>query len=134
MEPVLSQPEQSPSELLLVLALLLLSFSYLCLFRRFTAMEPDEGILLQGAQRILAGQVLYRDFFSFYTPDSYYALALLFMIFGSSLPVARTAFALGWTRSSRPPAPIGAAFARRLCGDCAGDVRLGPPTWGPRCP
>jgi 4-amino-4-deoxy-L-arabinose transferase-like glycosyltransferase len=92
--PALSRPEQSPSELLLVLALFLLSLFYLCLFRRYTAMEPDEGILLQGAQRILAAQVPYRDFFSFYTPGSYYALALLFRIFGSSILVARTALAL----------------------------------------
>src|SRR5262249_43962091 len=33
---------------------------------------------------------LYRDFFSFYTPGSYYWLALLFKIFGNSMLVART--------------------------------------------
>ena len=76
-----------------VLALFLLSFLYLCLFRHVTALEPDEGIILQGAQRILAGQVVYRDFFSFYTPGSYYALAGIFRIFGSSLGVARVALA-----------------------------------------
>jgi 4-amino-4-deoxy-L-arabinose transferase-like glycosyltransferase len=110
-EPALSRPEQSLSERLLVLALFLLSFSYLCLFRHFTGMEPDEGILLQGAQRILGGQVLYRDFFSFYTPGSYYALALLFKIFGSSLPVARTAFALAGAILSS----ITYLLARRVC-------------------
>jgi hypothetical protein len=73
MELALFRPERSFSERLIVLALFLLSLLYLCLFRCFTAMEPDEGILLQGAQRILAGQVLYRDFFSFYTLGSYYA-------------------------------------------------------------
>ena len=77
----------------LPLALFLLSFLYLCLFRHVTALEPDEGIILQGAQRILAGQVVYRDFFSFYTPGSYYALAGIFRIFGSSLGVARVALA-----------------------------------------
>jgi 4-amino-4-deoxy-L-arabinose transferase-like glycosyltransferase len=91
--------------------LFLLSFLYLCLFRHFTAMEPDEGIILQGAQRILAGQVLYRDFFSFYTPGSYYALALLFKIFGSSLPVARTALALAGAILSL----ITYLLARRVC-------------------
>ena len=111
MEPALSRPEQSSSERLMVLALFLLSFFYLCLFRHFTAMEPDEGILLQGAQRILAGQVLYRDFFSFYTPGSYYALALLFKIFGSSLPVARTALALAGAVLSS----ITYLLARRVC-------------------
>jgi hypothetical protein len=43
-------------------------------------MDPDEGIILQGAERILRGQVPYRDFFSFFTPGSYYLLALLFKI------------------------------------------------------
>jgi 4-amino-4-deoxy-L-arabinose transferase-like glycosyltransferase len=57
-------------------------------------MDPDEGIILQGAQRIVQGQVLYRDFFSFFTPGSYYLLALLFKVFGSSMLVARTALAV----------------------------------------
>jgi len=110
-EPALIRPEQSPAERLILLALFLLSFLYLCLFRRYTGMEPDEGILLQGAQRILAGQVLYRDFFSFYTPGSYYALALLFKIFGSSLLVARTVLALTGAILSL----ITYLLARRVC-------------------
>jgi hypothetical protein len=57
-------------------------------------MEPDEGIVLQGAQRILQGEVLYKDFFSFFTPGSYYLLAFLFNIFGSSIVVARSALAV----------------------------------------
>ncbi len=104
-------PEQHRRERYIVLSLFLLSFLYLCLFRHFTAMEPDEGILLQGAQRILAGQVLYRDFFSFYTPGSYYALALVFRIFGSSLVVARTALALAGAILST----VSYLLARRVC-------------------
>jgi 4-amino-4-deoxy-L-arabinose transferase-like glycosyltransferase len=104
-------PERSRSERYISLALFVLSFLYLCIFRRFTAMEPDEGILLQGAQRILAGQVLYRDFFSFYTPGSYYALALVFRIFGSSLAVARTALALTGAILS----VVSYLLARRVC-------------------
>jgi hypothetical protein len=76
------------------LAIFLLTFAYLLLFRRYTAMDPDEGIILQGAQRILRGQVLYRDFFSFFTPGSYYLLAALFKIFGSWMMVARTKLAV----------------------------------------
>src|ERR1700693_4180702 len=68
-----------------------LTLAYLWLFHRYTSMEPDEGIVFQGAQRILRGQVLYRDFFSFFTPGSYYFLALLFKVFGSSFLVVRTA-------------------------------------------
>jgi 4-amino-4-deoxy-L-arabinose transferase-like glycosyltransferase len=93
------------------MALLLLSLSYLCLFVRVTTLEPDEGILLQGAQRILSGQVLYRDFFSFYTPGSYYSLALLFRVFGDAMVVARIALALTGAILSL----IVYLLARRVC-------------------
>lgn len=86
-------PEESSVDRRIALVLFLLSFLYLCLFRRYTTIEPDEGIILQGAERILRGEVLYRDFFSFFTPGSYYFVALLSKIFGSSILVARTALA-----------------------------------------
>ncbi len=104
-------PEQTAIDLGLASAIFLLAVGYLWLFRRYTFIEPDEGIILQGAQRILRGEVLYRDFFSFFTPGSYYFVALIFKIFGSSIIVARTALVL-----------IGATFsvityllARRVC-------------------
>src|SRR5205814_932007 len=107
----LSAPEESPVDRRVALVLFLFSFLYLCLFRRYTTMEPDEGIILQGAQRILRGEVLYRDFFSFFTPGSYYLFAFLFKLFGSSILVARTALVF-----------LGAAYsvttyllARRVC-------------------
>ena len=65
------QPERSRSELYITAAAFLLSIAYPLIFRRFTTMEPDEGIVLQGAQRILRGEVPYRDFFSFLTPGSF---------------------------------------------------------------
>ncbi|PYX44965.1 MAG: hypothetical protein DMG79_20185, partial [Acidobacteria bacterium] len=83
-----------------MLVIFLLSFFYLCIFRRYSWVDPDEGIILQGAQRILDGQVLYRDFFSFFTPGSYYFFALIFKTFGDSYLVAHTALAF-----------IGAAFS-----------------------
>ena len=87
------------------------SVAYLYLFRRYTTMEPDEGIVLQGAERILHGQVLYRDFFSFLTPGSFYLHALLFKIFGNSFIVPRTALAvIGGVLSL-----IGYLLARRVC-------------------
>jgi hypothetical protein len=42
----------------------------LLLVSNFTVLNGDEGTTLQGAERILPGQVLYRDFFSFYAPGS----------------------------------------------------------------
>src|SRR5207247_8828816 len=82
--------ECSRTERAVSLTVFVTACAYLFVFRRYTAMEPDEGIILQGAQRILSGEVLYRDFFSFFTPGSYYFLALIFRIFGSSIVVART--------------------------------------------
>jgi 4-amino-4-deoxy-L-arabinose transferase-like glycosyltransferase len=104
-------PERPRSERFVVGAVFLLSVAYLCLFRRYTAMEPDEGIVLQGAERILQGQVLYRDFFSFLTPGSFYLQALLFKLFGNSFLVARTTLAIfGGLFSS-----IGYLLVRRVC-------------------
>src|SRR5262250_3021722 len=87
-------PEHCSRDRQAALFIFLASVSYLLLFRHYTTIEPDEGIVLQGAQRILHGQVLYRDFFSYFTPGSYYWLALLFKVFGSSFMVARTALAI----------------------------------------
>jgi 4-amino-4-deoxy-L-arabinose transferase-like glycosyltransferase len=84
-------PESQRSERWIALLIFIITAAYLFLFRRFSTMDPDEGIVLQGAQRILRGEVLYRDFFSFFTPGSYYLLAALFKAFGNSLMVARTA-------------------------------------------
>ena len=86
--------ESRASERAIATAVFLLSLLYFGLFRRYVSMEPDEGIVLQGAQRILTGEVPYRDFFSFLAPGSFYLLALLFHGFGSTMLVARTALAV----------------------------------------
>lgn len=104
-------PENSWFELYIALGIFLLSFSYLCIFRRYSWVDPDEGIILQGAQRILDGQVLYRDFFSFFTPGSYYFFALIFRIFGDCYLVAHTALAFLGAGFS----PITYLLARRVC-------------------
>src|SRR5579862_8928781 len=78
----------------IVLLLFLVSCLYLALFRDYTVFNADEGVILQGAERILAGQVPYRDFFSFYTPGSFYWMALLFRVFGNSMLVARAALVM----------------------------------------
>ncbi|HEX3103450.1 MAG TPA: glycosyltransferase family 39 protein, partial [Terriglobales bacterium] len=71
----------------------IISLLYLFLFRRHSGIDPDEGIVLQGADRILRGEVPYRDFFSFYTPGSFYLVAALFKVFGNSFLAARTSIA-----------------------------------------
>jgi 4-amino-4-deoxy-L-arabinose transferase-like glycosyltransferase len=70
------------------------SLLYLWLSRHYSSMDPDEGIVLQGAERILRGELPYRDFFSFYTPGSFYLVAGLFKIFGDSFVVARSSIAM----------------------------------------
>ena len=72
----------------------LFSLAYLCVFLRYSSLEPDEGIVLQGAQRILNGQIPYRDFFSFYTPGSFYLVAAALKLFGDSFLVARLSLAI----------------------------------------
>lgn len=70
-----------------------ISLCYLCIFRHFSARDLDEGIILQAAERVLRGQIPYRDFFLFYTPGSVYIQAALFKLCGDSFLVARTAIA-----------------------------------------
>ena len=103
--------EQSRLERVLPAVLFALAFLYLCIFRRHTSIDPDEGIILQGAQRILEGQVLYRDFFSFFTPGSYYLSALLLRVFGDSFLVARTSVALVGAVLT----PLTYVISRRVC-------------------
>jgi hypothetical protein len=49
----------------------------------------DEGLILAGADRILKGHLPYVHFWSIYPPGQFYALALLFKLFGSSVLVER---------------------------------------------
>lgn len=49
----------------------------------------DEGLILQGARRVLHGQVPYRDFASIITPGTFYLLAACFRVMGESLLTAR---------------------------------------------
>src|SRR5438067_12684026 len=103
----------SPTSLEMAIPLLIFvsCFAYLCIFRDYSTLEPDEGIVLQGAERILAGQVPYRDFFSFYTPGSFYLVAWLFRIFGDSFIVARISLAVVGAVCS----VVTYVLARRVC-------------------
>src|SRR6266536_3575501 len=90
-EPVVTkwQPSSMPLSRWIPFLVFLFSAAYLCLFLRYSSLEPDEGIILMGAERVLHGQVPYRDFFSFYTPGSFYLLAFWFKLFGDSFLAAR---------------------------------------------
>ena len=99
------------AEWVVPLLVFVIALLYLFLFRRYSAMDPDEGIVLRGAERVLRGELPYRDFFTFYTPGSFYLVAGIFRVFGDSFIVARTSVAI-----------VGAGFsvvtyllARRVC-------------------
>lgn len=49
----------------------------------------DEGIIVFGAQRVLQGDLPYRDFWTQYSPGQLYVLAGLFQAFGSNIMVER---------------------------------------------
>lgn len=49
----------------------------------------DEGLALVGADRVMRGDVPYRDFFTLYSPGGFYAMAALFELFGEYAIVER---------------------------------------------
>ena len=75
----------------MALALVLLVVSAVCYLPilQMPLNVYDEGIVLAGADRVLWGDVPYRDFWSMYPPGQFYVLALLFKLFGTSATVAR---------------------------------------------
>jgi hypothetical protein len=68
-----------------ILALIVLLFATI----RSHGSRFDEGLIVVGATRIMAGEVPYRDFFANYPPGQFYTLAVLFRIFGTNLMVER---------------------------------------------
>ena len=71
----------------------LVSFAYLLTLPP-TLGIADESYLLYGAKRVLQGQALYRDFFDFVTPGSFYLYAVAYAIGGVSITTARITSAL----------------------------------------
>lgn len=72
------------------------SLLYLLFYYRFPISDADEGIVATGAERILRGQVPYRDFFSELGPASFYFQVLIFRVTGINVSSLRlTAWLLG---------------------------------------
>ncbi len=69
--------------------LFLISFPLLSLATRRYPVPYDEGLLLTGAMRVVAGQVPHRDFYAIYGPAYFYVPAALFRIFGQSVIIVR---------------------------------------------
>jgi hypothetical protein len=74
---------------LIVPVLLLISLCYLLSGNRIGLNIYDEGLSVYGATRILNGDIPYRDFWTIYAPGQFYALALLFKVFGPSIMAER---------------------------------------------
>ena len=90
-------------------------------FSMLNGIDPfDEGLMLQAARRITAGQVPYRDFLWAYGPAQPYLLALLFKLFGVSL--------LQW-RIIRVLADAGIALAAYLLAAEVAPRRVGLVVW-----
>jgi len=52
----------------------------------------DEGYLLEGVERLMDGQLIYRDFHHTYAPGRFYAVAAAFGLFGKNIMVERYIF------------------------------------------
>jgi hypothetical protein len=76
-----------------LLAILLAATAlYLWELRPYGLMLLDEGYVVHAAERMLGGELLYRDIFAHYAPLLYHALALAFAITGPSMLVSRTVY------------------------------------------
>lgn len=58
-------------------------------------LNPDEGLTLTGAWRVVLGDMPYRDFFDFTPPGSWLLLAGAFQLFGTTYLVARVTVLVG---------------------------------------
>lgn len=124
----------SPPRTWLVLALLFAGAALISGVTMLDGFQPnDEGLMLQAARRISAGQVPYRDFWWYYPPGQPYLLGGLWKLFGPSLltwrivrvaadaTVAVLVFAL-----ARRRAPVGLSLAAWLVAACAMAFPTGP--------
>lgn len=109
------RPERPGSvrrSLIMLAGAVLLSAAFIAVRLALPVLPYDEGLIVNGAQRILEGQRPYADFFTGYPPAQFYTIAAVFRIFGSSLAVGRVWDAL-WRLAT-----LGAAvwLARELAG------------------
>lgn len=108
-----------------------LAFAYLCTWPQLLGIA-DESHFLYHARQILAGKVLYRDLFEFYTPLSFYLMALAFALFGVKLATAKIFIALvhAMTVGLIFKAARRAAARRSLAVAAAiAYLAIGPPAW-----
>jgi hypothetical protein len=76
------------------LLITILAALYLLPFARTLTWNPDGGIYIYGAQRVLDGAIPARDFVELQGPGSFYWLAFFFKLFGLTIVTARTVLVL----------------------------------------
>src|SRR3989338_9282514 len=69
--------------------IILFSFLVLIFFFNRGFAYYDEGFILHAAQRILQGEIPYKDFDFIYTPGTIFIVAAAFKIFGESIIIGR---------------------------------------------
>jgi hypothetical protein len=85
----------------------------------------DEGLVLVGADRVLRGDIPYRDFWTLYGPGSYYLLAGLFRLFGEFALVERGFDVAAKTAIAALVVALVLQFGRRTVALAAGVLSLG---------
>lgn len=85
-------PDYNPGHLwrlLSTIAVAVLAFIVIGLTMGRAVGVYDEGIILTGAARVAAGDLIHRDFYANYGPAEFYLLAKLFALFGQDVLVER---------------------------------------------
>lgn len=85
-------PEHDPRhawQLISTLAVTVLAFVAIGVSMSRTVGVYDEGIILTGAARVAAGDLIHRDFYANYGPAQFYLLAKLFALFGQDVLIER---------------------------------------------
>jgi hypothetical protein len=85
----------------------------------------DESLVLVGADRVLRGDLPYRDFWTLYGPGSYYLLAGLFRLFGEFALVERAFDVAAKTTIATLAVALVLQFGRRTVALAAGVLTLG---------
>lgn len=86
---------------------------------RLASRIGDEAISLEGARRVLEGQLPGRDFFEAVGPGEFYWQALFFKLFGTNIAVSRGVLLITGSSSSADLLPLGTGQSQRvaLCSD-----------------
>jgi len=78
--------------LLISVIIVIISLVYYLSYFKYFKIDVDEGLLINGAMRVLSGELPLKDFHQ-YTMGRFYLLAFWFFVFGKSIAVERLLFA-----------------------------------------